>query len=42
MCCIRKTEVPKEKVKRYNRKLINRKFSVDPKAVYRDFKDNNI
>ena len=28
--------------KRYNRKLINRKFSVNPKAVYRDFKGNNI
>ena len=28
--------------KRFNRKFINRKFSTNPKAVYRDFKGNNI
>ena len=28
--------------KKYNRKLVNRKFSVNPKAFYRDFKGNNI
>ena len=28
--------------KRYNRKLINRKFSINPKEVYRNFKYNKI
>ena len=28
--------------KRFNRKFINRKFSTNPKADYRDFKGNNI
>ena len=28
--------------KRFNQKLINRKFCVNPKAVYRDFKGDNI
>ena len=28
--------------KRFNQKFINRKFSTNPKAVYRDFKGNNI
>ena len=28
--------------KRFNRKFINRKFSTNPKAAYRDFKGNNI
>ena len=32
----------KQQKKRYNQKLINRTFSVNPKAVYCDFKINNI
>ena len=32
----------KDQKKRYNRKLINQKFSNNPKAVYRDIKDNSI
>ena len=39
--CATSTKLKYQK-KRYNRKLINRKFSVNPKAVYRDFKGNNI